>query len=79
MWVTAQPEHKHLSHGCSMFTKCGKIKLKKSQMFANIRLSKTVFSEHLFDVCEDSSECEKRLCLLCKIDKKLHLCIWCKF
>ena len=31
-----------------------------SQMFAN---SLTVFNEHLFDVCEDISKCEKRLCL----------------
>ena len=34
-----------------------------SQMFANITHSITVFNEHLFDVCEDSSKCEKRLCL----------------
>ena len=33
-----------------------------SQMFANIKQSITVFNEHLFDVCEDSSKCEKRLC-----------------
>ena len=32
-------------------------------MFANIKHSVTVFNEHLFDVCEDSSKCEKRLCL----------------
>ena len=34
-----------------------------SQMFANIKHSITVFNDHLFDVCEDSSKCEKRLCL----------------
>ena len=34
-----------------------------SQLFANIRYSITVFNKHLFDVCEDSSKCEKRLCL----------------
>ena len=34
-----------------------------SQMFANIKHRITVFSEHLFDVCEDSSKCEKRLYL----------------
>ena len=28
-------------------------------MFANIKHSITVFNEHLFDVCEDSSKCEK--------------------
>ena len=33
-----------------------------SQMFANIQHSITVFNEHLFDVCADSSKCEKRLC-----------------
>ena len=32
-------------------------------MFANIKHSITVFNDHLFDVCEDSSKCEKRLCL----------------
>ena len=31
-----------------------------SQMFANIQHSITVFNEHLIDVCEDSSKCEKR-------------------
>ena len=30
-----------------------------AQMFANIKHSITVFNEHLFDVCEDSSKCEK--------------------
>ena len=34
-----------------------------SQMFANIEHSLTVFHEHLFDICEDSSKCEKHLCL----------------
>ena len=34
-----------------------------SQMFENIFHSITVFNEYLFDVCEDSSKCEKRLCL----------------
>ena len=34
-----------------------------SQMFANIKHSITVLNEHLFDVCGDSSKCEKRLCL----------------
>ena len=34
-----------------------------SQMFANIKHSMTVFNEHLFYVCEDSSKSEKRLCL----------------
>ena len=34
-----------------------------SQMFANIKHCITVFNEHLFDVCEDSSKCEKRFCL----------------
>ena len=34
-----------------------------SQMFANIKHSITTFNENLFDVCEDSSKCEKRLCL----------------
>ena len=34
-----------------------------SQMFANIKQSITVFHEHLLDVCEDNSKCEKRLCL----------------
>ena len=33
------------------------------QMFANIKHSITVFNEHWFDVSEDSSKCEKRLCL----------------
>ena len=37
--------------------------VKCSQMFANIKRSITVFNEHLFDVCEDSSKCEKRLCM----------------
>ena len=32
-------------------------------MFANIKYNITVFNEHLFDVCEYSSKCEKRLCL----------------
>ena len=31
-------------------------------MLANIKHSINVFNEHLFDVCEDSSKCEKRLC-----------------
>ena len=34
-----------------------------SQMFADIKHSITFFNEHLFDVCEDSSKCEKHLCL----------------
>ena len=34
-----------------------------SETFANIKPSLTVFYEHLFDVCEDSSKCEKCLCL----------------
>ena len=34
-----------------------------SQMFANIKHSITVFNEHLFNVCGDSSKCEKRLSL----------------
>ena len=34
-----------------------------SQMFANIKHSITVLNEHLFDVCEDRSKYEKRLCL----------------
>ena len=38
-----------------------------SQMFANIKHCITVINENLFDVCEDSSKCEKRLCLLCQI------------
>ena len=32
-------------------------------MFANIKHSITVFNEHLFGDGEDSSKCEKRLCL----------------
>ena len=32
-------------------------------MFANIKHSIIVFNEHLIDVCEDSSRCEKPLCL----------------
>ena len=34
-----------------------------SQMFANIKHSLTVFNEHLFHVCEDSSKCE-------------NVCVW---
>ena len=34
-----------------------------SQMFANIKHGITVFNEHLFDVCENSSKCGKCLCL----------------
>ena len=44
-----------------------------SQMFANIKHGITVFTEHLLDVCEDSSKSEKRLCLAGKatnFDKK---------
>ena len=32
-------------------------------MFLNIIHSITVFNEHFFDVREDSSKCEKHLCL----------------
>ena len=32
-----------------------------SQIIANLKNNITVFDEHLFDVCEDSSKCEKRL------------------
>ena len=34
-----------------------------SHMFANIKHIIPVFNENLLDVCEDSSKCEKRLCL----------------
>ena len=34
-----------------------------SQKFAIIKYIITVFHKHVFDVCEDSSKCEKRLVL----------------
>ena len=47
----------------SQNTNVYKMVVQCSQIFANIKHSITVFNEHLFDVCEDSSKCEKRLCL----------------
>ena len=49
-------------------------------MFANINHSLTVLHEHLFDVCEDSSKSEKRLCLagilpVCQIKYKALLVV----
>ena len=46
--VEPQPAHK-----------CLYMVVQRSQMFANTKHSITVFNEHLCDVCEDSSKCEK--------------------
>ena len=44
-------------------------------MFANIKHSIIVFNDHLFDVCEDSSKCEKRLCMAGKIASSRQLLV----
>ena len=50
-------------HQHSQYTNVYHMVVQYSQMFANIKHSITVFNEHLFDGCEDSSKCEKHLCL----------------
>ena len=37
--------------------------LKVHKRLQTLKQCITVFHEHLFDVCEDSSRCEKRMCL----------------
>ena len=44
-----------------------------SRMLANIKHNITVINEHLFDVYENSSKCEKRLCLAWKMT---NVCVW---
>ena len=51
------------SHSPSQNTNVYHMVVQCSQMFVNIKPSITVFNKHFFDVCEDSSKCEKRLCL----------------
>ena len=46
-----------------------------SEMFANIKYNITVCNEHLFDVYEDSSKCEKCLCLAGNMLKRVKLYI----
>ena len=42
-----------------------------SQMFANVSI--IVFNEHLFDVCKDSSKCQKPLCLAGMVRREMIL------
>ena len=56
LWKPCKKRPSQITNVYHMVVQC-------SLMFANIKPSITVFNKHFFDVCEDSSKCEKRLCL----------------